>query len=84
MSRATEAQRRQRELAWLIFQLRGARGNLSPRRGCKLPDNIFKRLQTLCRELEEIEKLAQQQLALDATYNSFRRAAEKPQKGLPR
>lgn len=80
MPRATEAQRLQRELAWMIFQLRGARSNLYPRRLSKLPDNIFKRLQSLCTEIEEIEKLVQRQLQLDSTYNSFRRAADKPQK----
>lgn len=81
MPRATDAQRRQRELAWLLFQLRGARGNISPQVRSQLPDSIYKRLRSLCNELEEIDKLVQAYMQYTSERKSFRLAAAKPQKG---
>jgi hypothetical protein len=71
MPKPSDRQRRQRELAWALFQVLGARGNLYPRHRSQLPDAIYKRLQSLCRELEEIEKLIRGCLAHDAQTRSF-------------
>lgn len=76
MARRTNAQRRQQELAWLLFQLRGARGNLRQQLMTQVPDAILRRVQALRDEMLEIDKLVQACLSHDANLRaqSFRRS----------
>lgn len=82
--RASPAQVRQRELAWLLFQLRGSIGNLGHilRHYKTLGPAVDSRLQVAIRKLEELDGFVQHTLARDQALReaSFRPAADKPQK----
>ena len=65
--RQTDAQARQRELAWLLFQLRGARGNLghTAYRYKHVGPAIESRLKVILQKLEELDGFTQHTLQRD-------------------
>lgn len=85
--RATHAQRRQRELAWLLYQVRGSLKNLRliEYRSNSLGPAVESRLHYIIRKLEELDGFTQHTLARDQNLRaaSFRPAATKPQKESP-
>lgn len=71
MPRASHAQRRQRELAWLLYQVAGTKRNFHVRPGNSLPHDIEARAKALVTKLGELETMIRAAMAREA----FARAA---------
>lgn len=76
MAKASHAQRRQRELSWLLYQVTGARTNFHIRPGNSLPHDIEARVRALSAKLSELETLIRAAMAREA----FARAARTDQR----
>lgn len=72
MARGSHAQRRQRELAWLLYQVSGAQANLCVRPGHSLPHDIEARVRALSTKLGELETLIRTAMAREASARAAR------------
>jgi hypothetical protein len=72
MAKGSHAQRRQRELSWLLYQVSGAKANFHLRPGHSLPHDIEARVRALSTKLSELENLIRAAMAREASARAAR------------